>query len=474
MKNISIAPLALVGLLSWQSGAVPVKFPDCAKSTKVNDVSGSSGYVLNEDCSVVYVLPALRGKLSVSGYRANANIDLKCSRLNDIESDSSDLQRLIRESTKRLQNIMQEREQLEENLRMGLVPVGQTREQVRQRIKELFEDADTERGQIRKWQKENDEDKLRTANEQGGVGRFILESSTSALIEAFKKANPKLRIVPMPVDSAYLSINEIKPDDSETSAMPAVRRLTAIGVTKMPLLLDPKLMAQNKDLAPQSAPDGAKIFGGALNGSIELSTTGSCAVSKATGSAAVFSMSDLKDYIAATSTYAYQVQVKRSHKVVFHLHEFIKIVHEQSKRGGFFSTSTVDSLTDERQHTEVFDFVADSEDGRFEYPDAYVREVKKDFIDRALADIVALKTGSPAAVMALIDPGKNGAGTAADELQKCPHVYCQIGAAGFRVLDSIFGSSTAVSSLMKSLEVNRTELVRESKMVPVYGTTAFD
>lgn len=278
----------------------------------------------------------------------------------------------------------------------------------------------------------------------------------------------------MPVDMAYLSINETKPDDNEAAVMPAVRRLTAVGVTKMPLLLDPKLIAQNKDLLPQSAPDGAKIFGGALSGAIDLSTTGACAVSKATGSATVFNMSDVKDYVAASSVYAYQVQVKRRHKIVFHMHEFIKIVHEQTKRGGFFSSSTVDSLTDERLHTEVFDFIAESEDGRFEYPDSYVKEAKKEFIDRALADIIALKTGSPSAVMSLIDPGKNGAGVIGDELQKCPHLYCQIGAAGFRVLDAIFGSSTAVSSLVKSLDVDRVETVKESKMVPVYGTTAFD
>jgi len=459
---------------AWESGAVPVKFPECATQVKVTDVPGSAGYVFNEDCTAIYVLPALRGKLSVDGYRANRDIDRKCARLSKVEADSDELQGLIQESTRRLKAVMNERAELEENLREGLVPVGQTREGIRARIKELFEDADTERAQIRKWQKENDESKLSVANEEGGRGRFSLESESSAILQAYRTANPRLRVLPMPVDQAYLSINETKPGDTEAAAMPAVRMIQAIGVTKMPLLLDPKLIAQNEKLAPAVAPDGSKIFGGALSGAIELTTVGGCAVSQALGAAPAFRMSDLKDYVAASAAYSYQVRVKRSHKVVFHFHEFIKIIHEQSKRGGFFSTKTVNSMIDERTHTDWIDFVVDSQDGRFEYSDAYIKEVKKEFIDRAIADIVALKTGSPNALLSLIDPGKSGAGVVGDELQKCPNLYCQIGAAGFRVLDSIFGSSQAVSQLMKSVDVDKSEQVIETKMVPVYGTSAFN
>lgn len=466
--------IAALSAAAWESVAVPVKFPECANSVKITDVPGSGGYVLNENCTVLYVLPALRGKLSIEGYKANRDLDQKCGRLSKTEGDSNDLTDLIRNSTKRLKNLQAEREELEENLREGLVPVGQTRETIRQRIKELLEDADTERAQIRKWIKENDEDKLRVAYEEGGRGRFVMQSETSAILEAYRAANPKLQVMPMPVDQAYLSINEVKPDDSDAAAMPAVRRLTAIGISKLPLLLDPKLIAQNKELAPQAAPDGSKIFGGALSGAIELSTVGGCAVSQATGSAASFKMSEVKDYVAASATYSYQVQVKRKHKVVFKFHQFIQMIHEQSKRGGFFSTKTVNSLIDERRQTEWIEFIVDSQDGRYEYSDSYVKEVKKEFIDRALADIVAIQMGSPQALLSLIEPGKNGAGTIGGELQKCPHLYCQIGAAGFKVLDSIFGSSSAVSKLLKTVQIDKTETMTETKMVPVYGTSAFE
>lgn len=474
MNLSNILALAAISAAGWGSAAVPVKFPECAKSVKITNIPGSGGYVFNEDCSVLYVLPALRGKLSVDGYRANRDINQSCARLSKAAEDSSDLMDLIRSSTKRLKGLQEEREELEENLREGLVPVGQTRETIRQRIKELLEDADTERAQIRKWIKENDEDKLRIANEEGGRGRFVLQSETGVILEAFRSANPKLQVLPMPVDQAFLSINETKPDDSEAAAMPAVRRLTAIGISKMPLLLDPKLLAQNKDLMPQVAPDGAKIFGGALSGAIELTTVGACAVSQATGSATSFKMSDIKDYVASSASYAYQVQVKRKHKVVFHFHQFIKIIHEQSKRGGFFSTKTVNSLIDDRAQSDWIEFIVDSQDGRYEYSDAYVKEVKKEFIDRALADIVAIQMGSPQAIMALIEPGKSGAGVIGDELRKCPNLYCQIGASGFKVLDSIFGSTTAVSKLMKTVQVSKSETVTETKMVPVYGTSAFE
>ena len=103
-----------------------------------------------------------------------------------------------------------------------------------------------------------------------------------------------------------------------------------------------------------------------------------------------------------------------------------------------------------------------------------IKEVKKEFIERALAQIVAAKTGNPAALLTLIDAsGKSGADTIGSELQKCPHLYCQIGGAAFRVLGSIFNSSKAVSDLTQQFSGDFRETVLEKKMVEQIGSMSF-
>jgi hypothetical protein len=256
--------------------------------------------------------------------------------------------------------------------------------------------------------------------------------------------------------------------------MPAVNELTVPALGSMPLLLDPMILLDHKDLVPQVAPAGGKIFNGGLEGVITFSPIGACAVQKATGGAGHFSAKEIKTHVAVNSTYSYQLQVTRKYDLWYDFKKLVQIIHEQTTRGGLFSTKTLDSLTDNRSADEWIHIDFASEDSRFETPEETKKSIRKEFLDRALAQIIALQADSPTPLLGLIAPGKNGASEAGDQLQKCPHAYCQIGAAGLKVLSSIFGSTSATSSLMKTLNGHTEEHMHETHMVPVYGTVLFE
>lgn len=473
MKSKIWAVAALSAWLPLSSNAVPVKFPECAKHVNYNEVPGGRGAVFNDDCTVLYVLPPPVGSLSISGYKTSAELGSRCQRLSIIDRETTDLEKISANETVRLKKLSDKRLEMQENLDLGLVPVGETPESMQAKIDQMMDQMDKIRDRIVKYQEQNNKKKLDFAKEPAGRGQFSIMNPMAEILQAYKKANPKLRVVPMPIDQAFLSVNEIKPEDSNLAAMPWILSLRAVGIGSLPMLRDPALLLQFKDLNPGSAPEGSKIFGGALNGELVVGNLGACAVSSALGSRNSFTASDIKPYVTASVAYSYQVQVQRRHKLSYDFKELVRVLHEQTKRGGFFSTETLNRVIDERSLDSWIQFDVSSDDTRFEYTDAYVREVKKEFIDRALAQIVALKMGSPAAVLALIEPGKNGAGTISEELGKCPNIYCQIGAAGMNVLNSIFGSSTQTAELIKSVSGRQVETVSEKKMVPVPDTYIF-
>ncbi len=475
LSNLKIFVLTLASAPLF-AFAVPVQYPECAKHRRINDVPGASGAYFNEDCTTIYVLPPRKGTLTITGYIPSPNIGLQCERLKQIEQDSSTLQEVIAIYTSRIKRNAEEIKKIEEHLNDGLIPIDETEESLKAKAAALMEEIMEARLKIVDMQDQNDKMKLNFAKREGGRGGFIMESRFSELLQAYRAANPGLNVVAMPIAQAFLSVNDQKPGDLDETAMPAVLRLRAVGVDEMPLLLDPRLYINKSSAPPHKAPSGSVIFGGSLSGEVILSNIGACAVHETLGGARKFRISSLNKYryITASAAYTYQVQVTRKHTIRYNFKELVRMIHEQVKRGGFFRTETLNSLIDERRTGAWLEFIVESTDGRFEYSDEYIRQVKKEFLDRALAQIVSVQTGSPTALLALIEPGKNGASEGADQLGKCVHLYCQMGSAGLRVLNSIFGSTSAVSKLLKSVSGEMVETVIEKKMIPVYDTYGFE
>lgn len=218
-----------------------------------------------------------------------------------------------------------------------------------------------------------------------------------------------------------------------------------------------------------------KIFGESLGGQLILSLQASCPFydSKNGEMKRKLSKSQLQAYFVANVTYKYYLQAFRRYHARFNLASMVKRIEKSTKKGGFFSTKTVNSLIEEKSSKDWFEITVDSDHNELSFDDIS-REVKADLISRAMEQITLMNTGSPSQAPSIVTPPANGASTAAKELQKCPHIYCQAGAAILGVADAIWGGSEAVSNFIKNNDVWAEDRVEERKMFEYHGTSSFD
>lgn len=461
--------------------AIPAKYNKCT-NIKIKDVPGSSGTFLSEDCSKVYVLPPRVASLTVSGFTQNANLENNCeelSHLEEIEKNDSETAAIY---SRRLAKNAEMIASHEQALNSGLLPMGKSREDLENEIDLLLE----KNTQIRKKLLTEDQDlikrKLRAGADYGGWGAFLIQNNYDELVHQFREANPNLSFERMPLDQSFISIVEVRPEDFkpngvETYAIPAVLSLQIAGVNggALPLRSNASMLLVDQANNQPSEARNIDIFGDAITGEIKFSTVGACSLKNKGVQLNKISMKDLTGEFAANVTYQYQVQVTRKHSITYNLKELVQQIQEQVKKSGFLSRKTFNKFVDTRRSDSWIEFHVESQDVRFEYTDEYVKEIKAEFLDRVLKQIVAIQTGSPTAHLGLIEvSGKNGSDVIGGELSKCPHLYCQIGAAGFKVLSALFGSESATASLIKTMDGSSSEVVTEKRMVQQNATSTFE
>ncbi len=290
-----------------------------------------------------------------------------------------------------------------------------------------------------------------------------------------KNEDKKVNFVRMPLKTNRVSMvdDRFKGEENKVE-MRAVKRLL-LAADGNETKLQPLNLANTADaiVAPENADKeivGVQeaFFGNGIPGRIETSLIGHCAMLDAKEETGEW---DFSSKIAARSLYEFDVQVKRSYSVTYNFKELVHIIRESSRRGGFFSRKTVNKLIDNRTTSSWLKFHTNAEDTEFTYTEEDIKKIKADFLDRALLQIIDIRTGGKASALALIDPSKSGAAVIGEELQKCPNIYCQIGAAGFRILDSIFGSASATSEVLKKLEGDVRETRSDVYPVRRYGVS---
>lgn len=124
-------------------------------------------------------------------------------------------------------------------------------------------------------------------------------------------------------------------------------------------------------------------------------------------------------------------------------------------KGGFFSNSTVKEVMESDWGENALAITIRS--GNPQQPLTtteqieILREIKTDILITLANDFTP--PGSAQNVPGeMTISNQRGARVAADELQRCLHVYCQISAGTLRILDSVFGSSSASSSYISKLD----------------------
>lgn len=475
---MKINKLVYAGVLSTMipmvANAVPVKYSQCTH--KIKEVKGNAGYYFDENCTRVYVLPPRQGTMTVDGYNQTV-VPSVCKAYHDTEEMHANFTSYLNSQSKLIKKYGEKIEELEEYIEDGLYPVGKTEEDLLLEIHELTKKMFEIREDIEKLDKDYVEDVQFYAQREGGIGTFAVENNYSDLIEEFRKANTKLNLSfeRMPMEQSYLSVlNRVADGESNKVEMSAILGLAVHGIPQMPVLSGTGELILNQ-LPEGSSMKEMDIFGEALAGEIQLSAVGACRVKDAVGADDRFTFRDVAEYLSGSVTYQYQVQVERRHSITFKMRELIRKVHEQTKKGGFFSRKTINKMLDDRETDSWLVFHHSSQDLKFEYTEEYIREIKAEFLDRALRQVIAAKGDGLISELALIDPsGKNGADVIGDGLSKCPHLYCQIGSAGFKVLSAIFGSQSATSELIQKFDADISEVVVGRKMVALSGTTAFN
>lgn len=167
--------------------------------------------------------------------------------------------------------------------------------------------------------------------------------------------------------------------------------------------------------------------------------------------------------------YTHQMAVTTTVRAVYNLKDVYTYFVKTGKSGGFFSRKSWSEVREDRNVDELFkleiEFEQDVDEAAKEAERIRVREYMMGY---AVADMVARMV--PAG-----DPGKSGAGIAAETLTKtCGfNAYCAGAAAGLTILDGIFGKSRNTSSLTQVLDVTRTYDSRVTEAIDIPGSISF-
>ncbi len=468
MKTLVLSIL----LLPFFAQAVPQKFTKCAKDIELKHPKRSSGVLFNEDCSVAYVLPPNQGTFTVLGLQPTGELDLVCSQYKDIEEAMKSTTSSLKRQTRRIERANKRIDELEAYLDGGLVPVGMSVDEVEDQIDELLEKSEEYQQKYEASWNRLKNMKSYYAQVQGARGGFAMESNFVDLVEEYQQKNPYLFFEPMKIEQSYLAINEKARAEGDPLSLPyeAVISLETAGFGNLPLLKNLRAPKPDGEGHQEEAP--GDIFINGSQGNIHFSALGACPLLKNGQLPQDFTFAEFSGDISAKVIYQYHAQVKKGHTISYNLGQLASRIQKSTKRGGFFSTKTANSLTESGKSDSWFKFETYSNDPTVVYTEEYKKEIKQQFMDELLREIAGIEltsTGYPS----LIEPGSNGASATADALGKCPHLYCQVGMAAITILDSTFGKTTAVSEYIKNKNVWKTKTEEDAVMVPYFGDYIF-
>lgn len=130
-------------------------------------------------------------------------------------------------------------------------------------------------------------------------------------------------------------------------------------------------------------------------------------------------------------------------------------LEENSSSQGFFTTSAVHKVYEDLKAGSIHSAIVvgvkeDSLD--FQVEKEKLEALVLEDILKDMANGLAIRADT-ANVLGLPTPGTNGASTISTELQKCPNIYCQVGAFALKGLDAIFGGTSNRAEIKDQYDV---------------------
>ncbi len=443
------AAIALTGVSAL---AQPVLYDQCA-NVKIRSVPRGAGAFLSKDCKTAFVLPPTVGEMRISGLTTTENLR-RCEGLKSLSS-------IHNAQLKRLEKIAEALAAVdEEPANDGQTPIDdgslfpKPKPKPKPQVPKKDHDFLAELGEVKSILADVQTMLKDYTMVEGSTGRVLLDSNHGELVNAYQQANPNLTFRQIPLADAQIHLS----------------RRASVDKGELPAMLAPV------SLPTGEAAQGAGIYGGALSGQIYLSMVGACPYYDVKGhrmKKTDVGSGELAENFNANVTYVYNLAINRSYWAKYNLSSMLRRLQSSESRGGLFSSKTINKLIVEKESGDWFMFRQNTQDPRFEFEDSLRQTVKAELVDRVFKQIGLLAMGTEG-TPPLANPKPNGAAVGAENLRKCPNVYCQIGAAVLDVGNAIFGREEAVSEYIQKNNFWSEDNVEETRTFPFRGTTRFD
>lgn len=309
-------------------------------------------------------------------------------------------------------------------------------------------------------------------NDPGAMMSILISSEQTALVKKFREMNPNLGVqfMEMPIADVNLSFTQIK--DGVASGYPTLLKANINGVNV------------NADRSMTSVPfqsdssNQTVAFGAAVGGSVTINRFAACQLPSSrdygtSPTAARRRVKDIAGLIAGTSIYRYELAVSRKIKIHYNEKQLYCLIKKQSSSSGLFRSSSSSKITETSQLNQWLSISIENEDSGFDFADrdTLLMDLRSEMLDRALMKVATSYLSKERAQ--LVAPEAPRADGMANELRKCPNLYCQAGAMVLNLGSALFGGTSSSSSTCENVGASSDQDYIDTKPVSAYGTQAF-
>ncbi|KAB8032103.1 hypothetical protein [Fluviispira multicolorata] len=290
---------------------------------------------------------------------------------------------------------------------------------------------------------------------EGLTAQVIFDVDTNSLVQQYQQLNQNLNLhwQPMLIKDAMFSSslkNSTGEADSTVSTLidaniPGLKAQTIknIDSSKTPPTLN------------DSESEGKSPFG-SISGKIRLNLNGACTYYEDVNKPiAANNINNISANLALNVNYTYQLKARRSFKATYNLYNMFSRVERKTSNGGWFSTTSVNSVIEDKESKDWFSIIFDGDSSEFQYTkqeqDEITSQEKILLVDKALRQFAMINSGSTPP--SLNPPPTSGIMYASAQLGRCYYYYCQVGSFVLGTFGSIFGNSTAVSDFKTNTNV---------------------
>lgn len=295
---------------------------------------------------------------------------------------------------------------------------------------------------------------LKYGNQDGGYAHIVFETHWDSNVAAIRTSNRTKQVSAVETKGLkiYFAIPGTDQGRFDLNGLPLFKSYTVQGLTYDRLAKDTDLVMSDK-----------------LGVDLQMSSLGACYLAYPE----LFGQ-DVTPRFALSSTFLYPRSYNFHIVATYNIWQVYKYFHESGHKNGLFHTSTYSKAVEENWGDSAFKIDWNSQDPESKITDEQRFAITNEIKTGLLADLgrlAAVQVGNGAIPASV--PGQTGAAVISDTLMKtcAPNAYCLAAAVSFKVLDALFGSSTAKTEYQKTLNVTaKYEFNNQATRMQVSGT----